>query len=191
MVPVALLAGLTSVGEAMKDAEVSGFLLDALHEEIIPALALPRAELEPFAADVLRRFANPYIHHRLESIALNSWAKFAARVMPQLLAYQRERGTLPRRLVLALAATMHLYRGSLIKLGDDAAHLDWFATAWQSHAAGQLGWNDFAARWLARQSLWGRDLNEVPGLAPALAEALAAIEAQGMRPLLRALKTAA
>ena len=188
MVPVALLAGLSSVGEAMKDAEVQGFLVDALHKEIIPALPLPREDLEAFAGDVLRRFANPYIHHRLESIALNSWAKFAARVIPQLLNYQRSHNALPQRLVLALAATVHVYRGSLIKLGDDAGNLAWFAEAWTRIDQGQWGWPELAQAVLARQAIWGRNLNEVPGLGEALAAALGHIARDGMRSALRSLQ---
>jgi tagaturonate reductase len=178
LVPVALLAGLTTVGEAVADAEVGRFLREAIAEEIIPALPLPRSDLEPFAADVLRRFGNPFIQHRLASIALNSWSKFAARVLPQLLAYQAQTGQLPRRLVLALAATIALYLRPNIELGDDRAHLDWF------EQARALSPDEVVRGWLARQALWGRDLNEVPGLRQALIEDLHAIHGQGIRSLL-------
>jgi mannitol-1-phosphate/altronate dehydrogenase len=78
---------------------------------------MDRKELEAYADDVILRFRNPAIHHRLASIALNSWSKFAARVMPQLLRYiDVNAGRMPRRLVLALAATMVLYRGGVIEL---------------------------------------------------------------------------
>jgi len=187
MVPVALLAGLSTVGEAMKDADVERFLKEALDQEIIPALPLPRTELDPFAADVLRRFRNPYIQHRLASIALNSCSKFAARVMPQILAYQRLNGRLPQRLVFALAATMHLYRGGVIDLADEPSHLAWFDAAWQLQQQGQKSWAQFAAEWLARMSLWGEDLNQVPGFAAALAESLRSIAEAGPRPALQAL----
>lgn len=190
MVPVALLAGLESVGEAIDDAEVGGFLLDALNQEIIPALPLPREELEPFAADVLRRFRNPYIHHRLESIALNSWSKFAARVLPQLLTYQANNGVLPQRLVLALAATMQLYRGGVIKLADDAPILAWFEAGWQRVVQGEWSRHELTKSWLANTALWGRDLNTVPGLCEAVASSLEAIGQQGMRKVLAALTTA-
>ncbi len=181
LVPVALLAGLESVGEAVADAEVGRFLLDALNEEIIPALPLPQEDLDFFAAAVLLRFRNPYIHHRLESIALNSWSKFAARVMPQLLTYQAKRGALPKRLVLALAATMLLYRGGVIKLMDDIPNLAWFASAWQKVAEGSWSMDDIAREWLGNTALWGADLNGVPALAESLASALMVIEQCGMR----------
>jgi len=185
LVPVALLAGLEAVGPAVEDSGVGGFLRAAIDEEIIPALEMDRAELRAFADDVLRRFRNPAIHHRLASIALNSWSKFAARVMPQLLRYtELNHGRLPRRLVLALAATMVLYRGGVIELADDAATLAWFAEAWPKVDAGAWSPAQLAAGWLANRQLWGRDLNEVPGLTYAVTVALEQIRQRGIRELL-------
>ncbi|GGP24620.1 tagaturonate reductase [Silvimonas amylolytica] len=184
LVPVALLAGQQEVGEAVADPVVGPFLLDVLNEEIIPALPLERAELDPFAADVLRRFRNPYIHHRLESIALNSWSKYAARVLPQLLQYQRSTGKLPRHLLIALAATMVLYRGKLFKLSDDPAWLAWFDSAWARVDAGQWSVQQMATEWLGNIALWGQDLNGVAGLTAGLGEILAEIESQGIAALI-------
>jgi tagaturonate reductase len=185
LVPVALLAGLEAVGPAVDDAQVGSFLRAAIDEEIIPALEMDRAELEAFAADVLRRFRNPAIHHRLASIALNSWSKFAARVMPQLLRYaERGDGHLPRRLVLAMAATMVLYRGGVIDLADDSATLAWFRAGWDKVGTNEWALDDLARGWLAHAALWGRDLNLVPGLAAQLTANLRGIEQQGIRALL-------
>lgn len=181
LVPVALLAGIDSVGAAMDDAQLRAFLEATLREEIVPVLPLPRESLLPFVDDVLRRFANPYIHHRLASIALNSWSKFAARVMPQLLGFQAQQGRLPARLVLALAATMHLYRGERLQLADDAATLAWFRDAWVRKDTGEWHWKDLAVAWLAWTPVWGRDLNECPGLTAALATDLERIARLGMR----------
>jgi tagaturonate reductase len=187
LVPVALLAGLETVGEAVADEQVGRFLVAAIEQEIIPALPLPRSDLEPFAADVLRRFRNPFIRHRLASIALNSWSKFAARVMPQLLRFEALNGALPRRLVLALAATLLVYLRETIPLGDDATHLDWFAQLRTQLADRRVSLGQLAEQCLARPAFWGRDLNTVPGLRAALAEALHAIDSQGMRAALAAL----
>ncbi|QJE02267.1 tagaturonate reductase [Massilia forsythiae] len=185
LVPVALLAGLEAVGPAVEDAAVGAFLRAAIDEEIIPALEMDRAALRDFAGDVLRRFRNPAIHHKLSAIALNSWSKFAARVMPQLLRYaELNAGRLPRRLVLALAATMVLYRGAVIDLSDDAATLDWFRQGWAQVDAGAWSHAQLAAGWLANGALWGRDLNAVPGLADAVTLALEQIGQQGIRALL-------
>ncbi|WP_312434568.1 tagaturonate reductase [Janthinobacterium sp.] len=187
LVPVALLAGLETVGEAVNDEQVGGYLADTLEQEIIPALPLPQDELRQFARDVLLRFRNPYIQHRLASIALNSWSKFAARIAPQLLRYAELKGQLPPRLVLALAATIRLYRGDVIALSDDAATLDWFASAWADVDSGKQSLAQLAQGWLANEKLWGRDMNAVPGLAQAVTNALVRITADGMRGALQAL----
>jgi tagaturonate reductase len=185
LVPVALLAGLEAVGPAVEDSGVGAFLRAAIDDEIIPALDRDRAGLQAYAADVLLRFRNPAIHHRLASIALNSWSKFAARVLPQLLRYaELNAGRLPRRLVLALAATMVLYRGGVIELADDPAHLAWFRQAWDKVGSGDWSLAQLAAGWLANRALWGRDLNEVQGLTYAVTVALEQITKQGMRELL-------
>jgi tagaturonate reductase len=185
LVPVGLLASLESVAEAVDDPEVGAFLAATLDEEIIPALPLPRAELEAFAADVMLRFRNPYIHHRLESIALNSWPKFAARVLPQLLRFHESYGRLPQRLIVAFAATMLLYRGGVIAVSDDAQTLDWFKRHWPEVTSGARSIDNMVTLWLANQALWGRDLNEIPGFAQAVAQAIAAIDRDGMRSVIK------
>jgi len=147
----------------------------------MPALPLPASELQPFADAVLRRFANPYLHHRLSSIALNSWAKFAARVMPQLLRYQQLRGRLPPHLVLALAATVRLYRGDLIPLADEPALIEALRTGWQAVDDGSLTLTGLVRGMLGRHDIWGRDLHTVPGLTDAVAESLAQLQQHGIR----------
>jgi tagaturonate reductase len=194
LVPVALLCGLATVREAVDDAAAGAFLAEALADEIIPALRLRQPvpeQLDAFAAEVLRRFRNPAIEHRLASIALNSWSKFAARVMPQLLAYAEERGKPPPRLVLALAATMLLYRGGVIELADERSHLEWFSAAWKRVDSGEWTPSELARGWLANVGLWGRDLAQVPGLADATGAALDAVRRDGMRAVLAGLAKAA
>jgi tagaturonate reductase len=180
LVPVALLAGLHTVGEALDDVMVGAYLTRTIEQEIIPALPLSAAELKAFADEIMRRFRNPFIRHRLESIALNSWPKFCARVMPQLLNRYEAVGHAPH-LVLALAATMVLYRGKTITLSDANDTLAWFVNAWNEIDQGSCSLADFAEAWLARHSLWGRDLNEIAGLRVALTQALETIERDGIR----------
>jgi tagaturonate reductase len=182
LVPVALLAGLEEVGQAVEDPQVGAWLRAAIDEEIIPALPMERAGLEAFAKDVILRFRNPAINHKLASIALNSWSKFAARIMPQLVRFsQLHKGELPQRLVTALAATMLLYRGGVVTLADDPATLAWFAHAWEAVQAGQMTHAELVRGWLACERVWGRDLGQVGGLADAVTSALALIDSDGMR----------
>lgn len=182
LVPVALLAGLEEVGQAVEDPQVGAWLRATIDEEIIPALPMERGGLEAFARDVILRFRNPAINHKLASIALNSWSKFAARIMPQLVNYTASHdGALPQRLVTALAATMLLYRGGVVTLADDPATLAWFADAWQAVQAGRMTQAELVRGWMACERVWGRDLNQVKGLADAVTSALALIDSDGMR----------
>jgi tagaturonate reductase len=182
LVPVALLAGLAEVGQAVEDPQVGAWLRATIDEEIIPVLPMERAGLETFARDVILRFRNPAINHKLASIALNSWSKFAARIMPQIVRFNElHDGALPQRLVTALAATMLLYRGGVVTLADDPATLAWFAHAWEAVQAGQMTQAELVRGWLACERVWGRDLNPVKGLADAVTSALALIDSDGMR----------
>lgn len=104
---VGLLAGLRTVGEAMQDPQMEGFVQAVLMEEIIPALPLDEADLQAFADEVLRRFRNPHIQHPLQSIALNMAAKCVTRLLPQVQNFLQISGYLPSRLVWTLAAAMH------------------------------------------------------------------------------------
>lgn len=180
MVPVGYLSGRETVRETLEDPVTGAFIRELLFEEIIPTLDLPGVDLRRFANDVLDRFRNPFIHHRLLSISLNSVSKFRERVLPSLLAYRERTGSLPPRLTLAFAALLHFYRGECegrqIPLKDDPWALDFLATAWRDAA----GMPDLSRRVLGWERAWGRDLTQVPGLTDALADALLRIERVGM-----------
>ena len=108
LTPVALLCGLSTVGEVMEDADLRRYVERVLYEEVIPTLDLPREDLLSFAKAVLDRFANPYIHHQLTSIALNSTSKWRVRVLPSVEAYLKEKGKLPPLLTFSFAALLAL-----------------------------------------------------------------------------------
>ena len=59
LVPVAFLAGLDTVGEAMADEEIGEFVERIMRDEIVPTLSLPQEELLSFARDVQGAFATP------------------------------------------------------------------------------------------------------------------------------------
>ena len=147
-----LLAGVQTVGAAMADTQLQGFLQDTLEQEVLPALPLEQNDLRAFTAEVFLRFSNPTISHALSAIALNQESKFAARLLPQLISFQRSTGMLPPRLVLVLAA---------------------LAQASQRAPS--------AAHYLARVDLWGQDLNAVDGLSSQLETAMQSLAQHGVR----------
>jgi hypothetical protein len=113
----AYLAGKKTVRDCLEDETIKAYLRKGIFEEIIPVLTLPRKELEKFAEEVLERFANPFIKHYLLSIALNSVAKYKARVLPTILEYEAKFGRAPDVLSWSMAALIAFYRGTEIRDG--------------------------------------------------------------------------
>jgi tagaturonate reductase len=88
-VPVALLAGLETVRDAVEDERVGRFIRRAMFDDIVPSLDAPDAE--EFAREVLERFANPYIRHSLIDITLYGTTKMRVRVVPSIVDHYRRR----------------------------------------------------------------------------------------------------
>lgn len=109
MVPGALLSGLTTVGEAMKDENVRPFLERCVKEEILPVIGEANGS-RAFAESVFERFENPFIRHRLQSIALNSVSKFTVRCLPTMKEYREKFGKDPECLCFALASLIAFYK---------------------------------------------------------------------------------
>jgi tagaturonate reductase len=189
----AYLAGKNTVGECMADPDISAWIKHAIHREIIPVLDLPKDELEKFADEVLLRFANPYIQHYLLSIALNSAAKFKARVLPTIKEYCAAFGKSPKALAWAMAAFIAFYRpcpgdikeGALVGrrgheeylIKDDAAVLEFFRGLWTGGGA-QDG-AEIVRRTLRNPLLWDEDLGLLPGFEDEVIRFFAAIQEKG------------
>lgn len=165
MVPVAYLAGLRTVGEAMNTPIIEKFINNLLTEEIIPTLSLDKQELNDFAKAVLDRFRNPYIKHELIAISLNSLTKFKTRLLPQLITYSQRFNKPPKFMAFSLAALIAFYRGEYqgqtISLTDDAHLLERFKQ-WQPLYQTDL--SQLVRNVLAMSDLWEQDLNQIPEL---------------------------
>jgi tagaturonate reductase len=173
IVPTGYLAGLDTVGEVMRDKEMSAYLESVLYGEIIPSLDQPEEELREFAADVLDRFRNPSIHHKLLDISLNSTTKFRTRLLPSLLAYREKFGKLPPGIVRALAALIVFYRGrrgaGTIALRDAEQRIAFFRDLWR----GEPDERELARSVLGQTNWWGQNLNDIPQLTETLAAQIA------------------
>ncbi|WP_061709151.1 tagaturonate reductase [Pseudenterobacter timonensis] len=185
LVPVAYQAGIDTVGEAMNDEAICGFVEKAIHQEIIPVLDLPKDELESFASAVTGRFRNPFIRHQLLSIALNGMTKYRTRILPQLLAGVSATGKLPARLTFALAALIAFYRaernGESYPVQDDASWLERYQQLWALHHDKQISTRQLVDGVLSVSEHWEQDLTRVPGLAEQVTQDLDAILQRGMR----------
>lgn len=184
----AYLAGFNVVRDCMQDPVIRGFMEKAVQEEIIPTLPLPIGELKSFAASVTERFDNPFIDHALLSIALNSTAKWRARVLPSLKAYMEKTGNLPCCLTSSFAFYLAFYRGDKVMeeglrvmrgsqeyfVKDDRAVLEFFAA--HSKDDDRRLVQDVCAK----TEFWGEDLGRITGFPEAVTKALEAIRDKGV-----------
>lgn len=175
MVPFSILYGNETVKETVDNNFTGNFVEKVIYDEIIPTLTLPEEELKSFAGEVLDRFRNPFIKHQLASIALNSVSKFKVRVLPSLLEYQKDKGTLPINLVFAFACLIRFYkgewRGKELPVDDDQSIESFFKNAWSNGDSDSV-----AQKVLQNVDFWDTDLTTVPGLKESIIKALDSIE---------------
>lgn len=185
LVPLAYMGGVEAVGEAMSDELFGKYVEQLIFKEIIPTLDLPKDELEGFAKDVIKRFQNPYIHHLLMSISLNSMTKFHTRILPQLLKFVEQEGKVPALMAQAIAGQIFMYRGvrngEEIKLADSDIWLEQFEASWKAYDAQEKTVKEVAADVLSADWHWQQDLTKVPGLLDAVSQALGLFLDNGVR----------
>jgi tagaturonate reductase len=100
----ALHSGFETVRQCLDDPEVGTWLEGLLFEEIVPVLEGRCDDPAGFARAVLDRFRNPFLEHRLASIALNHEAKIATRLLPTLREYRERFGEDQPRLAALLGS---------------------------------------------------------------------------------------
>lgn len=145
LVAGAILSGIETVGEAMKDETAAAFLSKCMNGEILPAIGKNESCLK-FASDVSDRFRNPFIHHKWRSIALNSVSKFSVRVLPTILEYRELFGAYPKCLTMSLAYLIYFYKNDI---PEDSAE------------AVEAMKNGTVAEILKNTSLWHSDLSDM------------------------------
>lgn len=168
LVPVAYLSGFDEVRESLLDEKMEKFLKGLIYNEVVPTIEVEG--IKKFADDVFSRFLNPYVHHKLMSIALNSLPKFKERDLPTLLD-NVEAHKDPKCLEFALAALILFYRGNRVKdggeekivLNDSASNLEFMSKVWESYKAH----NDVkkvVTDVLSNVEIWEQDLTKVDSL---------------------------
>ena len=187
LAPVGYLAGLNIVKECLRDEVMSKFVYMIMYKELIETLDLPKAELKKFADDVVERFNNPFVHHLLTSIMLNSFPKFKTRDLPGMKKYLERKGELPSGIVLGLAAIITYYKGGKrgntdIVPNDDKAIVDLLKILWSLNDLEVV-----AKGVLAAEFIWYENLNAIPGLTEKLTFYLRLIQEFGMKEAVRSI----
>lgn len=112
-----MMLGLRYVDECMAHPLMRAYIDMLINDEIIPTIRLPRETVMMFADSVIERFENPFLHHQLKDIALNSVSKWKTRILPTVMDYKDMRGELPEGLMLSLASLMVFYEGAWKECG--------------------------------------------------------------------------
>ncbi|MFT4076489.1 MAG: mannitol dehydrogenase family protein [Asticcacaulis sp.] len=109
--------GYESVSEAMKDVELADTVRRLMMEDVVPLLEAPEGlDLVAYCEDILKRFRNPAIVHKLAQIAWDGSQKLPIRILSSL-GEALDRGQDIRRLCLPLAAWMRFVRKKAVS-GD-------------------------------------------------------------------------
>jgi tagaturonate reductase len=180
MVPFSLLYGNETVKETVDNVFTGAFVNKAIFEEINDVLPMDKNELNSFAEEILDRFRNPFIKHKLADIALNSISKFKVRVLPSLLEYEEKNNKLPTYLTFSFACLIRFYKGiwkgKTLPINDNEDVVNTFTKIWKRNDTKLI-----AKLVLENTSFWDEDLTKVNNLTNAIAFALTEIDANGIQ----------
>lgn len=119
-VPLAYLSGLRLVGDMMNDPLMGRFTEQVILEEIVPTLDFDATN---FANDVLNRFRNPFIEHKLISITVQCSAKMNMRNGATFGRYVAKFGKLPEKMCLGFASYLLFTRPVKVENGQYFGHV--------------------------------------------------------------------
>ncbi len=190
-VPVGLLAGCQTVLDNMNHPAVSSFIESLLRHEIGPVLPVDPDTVNPYIDEVLQRWRNPYMYHRLIDITLQSTTKLRHRAVPTLLDHYARYpdGPTPERIALGFAAWLRFMRGASQSKGIVYGELkDQLYPIHDDHAERFFDWwptddkmiPDFVEDVLSSDDLWGMRLSDLPGFANAVTIYLRMILSHGI-----------
>lgn len=200
-VPLAFLCGEKTVLSMMRNELTGSFVSGVIQEEIVPSLDVEGGAT--FARQVIERFNNPFLRHRLIDITLQSTSKWRLRLMPSLVRFVEKTGRLPLHICLGFAAYLVFMRvvekkeggffgetnGKTYPIRDDQAA--YFEELWMSvDPAKQSDIQALVSTVGAHTEFWERDLNMLPGFVDTVAGYMAEILSVGALKTLRKFKGA-
>jgi tagaturonate reductase len=98
MVHKAIAKGYTIVRDSVNDKELGPWLEKLLYTEIVPILEGRCDDPKGFAGQVIERFKNPFIDHKLTDILINHENKIKVRLIPSQEEFVKKFGTRPANL---------------------------------------------------------------------------------------------
>ncbi|QIK78804.1 mannitol dehydrogenase family protein [Sphingomonas piscis] len=106
---VGSLIGHATVYDAMCDAPLASFVERLINDDIIPGLQPSPIDLRAYAGEILQRFRNPAIEHKLSQIAWDGSQKLPYRLLDTTAAALNS-GRSVKGLAIPVAAWMHFIR---------------------------------------------------------------------------------
>ncbi len=187
----AYLSGFDIVRDMVNDEAFGAFLTETLTDEIIPTIPLPEQEKNDFMHDVLERFANPFIDHRLLDISLNSVSKYKARCLPTVID-NLNCGKFPKNLLFGICCLICFYdgayegenfvasrEGNSYEIKDSKDVLDFFSAVSSDE--------DRVEKILANAEFWGEDLTKYAGVSDFCKKKTEEIKKYGVKEAMRSL----
>lgn len=187
---VSFLSGIETVRDAYENLEVGNFMKELVYDEVLPVLDGTEKELKKFANKILERFANPFIRHQWQSIALNAMSKWETRNLPSLINFHNTHQMLPQKLVFSLAAMIAYFKGEAngecYPVKDDQWILDFYKEAWAQCDGRPISVYLLTEKVLALDKVWKQDLNKIPNLTITVSHYLFLIQQVGMKRAVKA-----
>lgn len=188
------LAGLNTVKECMSDVALENFITGVVHQEIVPATPIDQASGHTFADEVLDRFRNPFIVHKLLDITVQYTSKMNMRNVPTIARYYEKYATLPVHFVTGFAAYLLFMKGVKEESGKYYGQrgADWYVinddfagyyyqTWLKVDQASPVAITAFVKQVLTNTAIWSQDLTQIPGFGEAVGQTLTRMIREGVQ----------
>jgi tagaturonate reductase len=162
----------------MSDSLTGRFVETVVNDEIVPSLEIDGTK--EFANDVLNRFRNPFLRHKLQDITFQYTSKIKTRVLPIIRKYREKHNRLPRHILFGFAAYLYLMKDSKERALNDeysAILLDFWKSASDIN---QESLFHFVTKVSESQELWGMNLNGIPEFTVEVSKCLKVIIQDGV-----------
>lgn len=153
---LAIGKGFKTVGETVNDLAIRSFM-EATASEICAVLPFEQKMLTSYMASVFDRFANPFIAHEWQSIALEYTGKIASRTVPTLHYAAAKPEASVTNIARGWAGWLH-FMWAAAKAGQILK--DSKADKVLAHFQQDITMDTVIHRLLADSSLWGTDLSQ-------------------------------
>lgn len=175
MVGYSFLKGIKTVKESLDNKEVNDFMNQLVFNEIAPSIAIDANVTRQYAADVLARFRNPNIEHKLLGITVQYSTKMKSRTIAILQNYVRKFGKIPLNFALGFASFIQFMKAVKFEneiyygeLNDELypiqdLNVKYFYEVWQNNSI-KAAVNEI----LKNTALWGTDLTQIEGFEQAV-----------------------